>query len=73
MKGINPKSKFSLTIKELIAGALGLGSLLTVFFTLKADIALAKIKNDFENMKEDISDIKDDIKYIKDYIIKNKE
>jgi len=47
MKGINPKSKFSLTIKELIAGALGLGSLLTVFFTLKADIALAKQKSNY--------------------------
>ena len=42
MKGINPKSKFSLTIKELIAGALGLGSLLAVFFTLQSEIALAK-------------------------------
>ena len=42
MKKFNPQSKFSLSIKELITGALGLGSLLAVFFTLKADIALAK-------------------------------
>ena len=65
MKKFNPQSKFSLSIKELITAALGLGSLLAYKDEL--------IKNDFKNMREDISDIKNDINYIKDYIIKNKK
>mgnify|MGYP003122043079 FL=1 len=41
MSDLTPSSKFSLTIKELIALGFGISSLLTVYFTLKADIALA--------------------------------
>jgi hypothetical protein len=41
MAELNPNSKFQLTIKELIALGFGISSLLGVYFTLKADIALA--------------------------------
>ena len=41
MSELTPNSKFSLSIKELIALAFGISSLLTVFFTLKSDIAIA--------------------------------
>lgn len=39
---LSPESKFSLTIKELIAGAVGFTSLIAVYFSLQADIAIAK-------------------------------
>jgi len=79
MKKFNPQSKFSLTIKELITGALGLGSLLAVFFTLKADIALAKqlplpevtkieLSYKDELIKNDFENMKEDISDIKDDI-----
>jgi len=79
MGRINPKSKFSLTIKELIAGALGLSSLLAVFFTLQSEIALAKElpKPEFtktelsykdELIKNDFKNMREDISDIKDDI-----
>lgn len=41
MADLKSDSTFKLTIKELIALAFGISSLLAVFFTLKSDIALA--------------------------------
>ena len=38
---LTPDSKFSLTIKELIAAAVGFSSLIAMYFTLQADIAKA--------------------------------
>ena len=40
-KSLTPDSKFSLTIKELIAAAVGFSSLIAMYFTLQADIAKA--------------------------------
>ena len=76
MKQFNPQSKFSLSIKELITAALGLGSLLAVFFTLKADIALAKqlpipevtrieLSYKDELIKNDFKNMREDISDIK--------
>jgi hypothetical protein len=79
MKKFNPQSKFSLSIKELITAALGLGSLLAVFFTLKADIALAKqlpipevtqieLSYKDELIKNDFKNMREDISDIKNDI-----
>ena len=38
---LTPDSKFSLTIKELVAAAVGFSSLIAMYFTLQADIAKA--------------------------------
>ena len=40
-ESLTPDSKFSLTIKELIAAAVGFSSLIAMYFTLQADIAKA--------------------------------
>tara|TARA_R100000664_G_C2738809_1_gene127676 strand:+ start:694 stop:1005 length:312 start_codon:yes stop_codon:yes gene_type:complete len=40
-KELNTSSRFSLTVKEMIAATIGLSSLLGVYFTLQADIATA--------------------------------
>tara|TARA_Y100000004_G_scaffold187931_1_gene241365 strand:- start:13216 stop:13521 length:306 start_codon:yes stop_codon:yes gene_type:complete len=40
-QSLTPDSKFSLTIKELIAAAVGFSSLIAMYFTLQADIAKA--------------------------------
>ena len=84
MGKLNPQSKFSLSIKELIAGTLGISSLLAVFFSLQSEIALAKelplpeitkveLSYKDELIKNDFKNMRDDIKYIKDYIIRNKK
>ena len=79
MGKLNPQSKFSLTIKELIAGTLGISSLLAVFFSLQSEIALAKelplpeitkveLSYKDELIKNDFKNMRDDISDIKEDI-----
>ena len=39
MADLNPESKFSLSIKEIIASVIGLSSLLGIYFTLQSSVA----------------------------------
>ncbi|MAN64667.1 MAG: hypothetical protein CMI60_22270 [Parvibaculum sp.] len=79
MGKLNPQSKFSLSIKELIAGTLGISSLLAVFFSLQSEIALAKelplpeitkveLSYKDELIKNDFKNMRDDISDIKEDI-----
>lgn len=54
---LSTSSKFSLTVKEMIAATIGLSSLLGVYFTLQADIATA-----MENPKPEVQKIEFDYK-----------
>ena len=47
MSELNPNSKFSLSIKEIISAAIGMSALLGIYFTMQGSIATAteKIEN----------------------------
>jgi len=75
-KSLTPDSKFSLTIKELIAAAVGFSSLIAMYFTLQADIAKAmelpepevqKIEFDYKDqlVRKTIELTQDDVSTIK--------
>lgn len=50
MSNLNPESKFSLSIKEIVGAVVGLSSLFGIYFTLQASVA---------SNTEDISSLKD--------------
>ena len=54
---ITPNSKFSLTLKELVAAGIGFSSLIAIYFTLQADIVKA-----MELPKPEVSEIEFDYK-----------
>ena len=56
-KVLNTSSRFSLTVREIIAAVIGLTSLLGVYFTLQADIATA-----MEEPKPEVQKIEFDYK-----------
>ena len=74
---LTPDSKFSLTIKELIAAAVGFSSLIAMYFTLQADIAKAmelpepevqKIEFDYKDqlVRSTIEKIESDVNTVKE-------
>jgi len=51
MANINPESKFSLSLKEVVGAVVGLASVFGIYFTLQASVAsnsenIEEIKND---------------------------
>ena len=51
MANINPESKFSLSLKEVVGAVIGLASVFGIYFTLQASVAsnsenIEEIKND---------------------------
>ncbi len=76
-ESLTPDSKFSLTIKELIAAAVGFSSLIAMYFTLQADIAKAmelpepevqKIEFDYKDqlVRSTIEKIESDVNTVKE-------
>lgn len=76
-QNLTPDSKFSLTIKELIAAAVGFSSLIAMYFTLQADIAKAmelpepevqKIEFDYKDqlVRSTIEKIESDVNTVKE-------
>ena len=49
MADLNPESKFSLSLKEVVGAVIGLSSLFGIYFTLQASV---------DSNKEDIDDLK---------------
>ena len=81
---ITPNSKFSLTLKELIAAGIGFSSLLGIYFTLQADIAKAmelpkpevqKIEFDYKDqlVRSTIEKIEADVNTVKEDVGEIKE
>ena len=80
---ITPNSKFSLTLKELIAASVGFTSLIAVYFTLQADIVKAmelpkpevqKIEFDYKDqlVRSTIEQTQQDVSTIKEDIVEIK-
>ena len=76
-ENLTPDSKFSLTIKEMIAAAVGFSSLIAMYFTLQADIAKAmelpkpevqKIEFDYKDqlVRSTIEKIESDVNTVKE-------
>ena len=42
MSNLNPESKFSLSIKEIIASVVGLASIFGIYFTMQSSLANAQ-------------------------------
>jgi hypothetical protein len=81
---LTPDSKFSLTIKELVAAAVGFSSLIAMYFTLQADIAKAmdlpepevqKIEFDYKDqlVRSTIEKIEADVNTVKEDVGEIKE
>tara|TARA_R100000951_G_scaffold91447_1_gene79800 strand:- start:232 stop:540 length:309 start_codon:yes stop_codon:yes gene_type:complete len=82
-ESLTPDSKFSLTIKELIAAAVGFSSLIAMYFTLQADISRAmelplpevqKIEFDYKDqlVRKTIELTQEDVKTIKEDLLEIK-
>tara|TARA_R100001244_G_scaffold63700_1_gene52824 strand:+ start:722 stop:1021 length:300 start_codon:yes stop_codon:yes gene_type:complete len=80
---LSPNSKFSLSIKELIATAIGFTSLIAIYFTLQADITKAmelpkpevqKIEFDYKDqlVRSTIEKTQQDVSTIKEDIVEIK-
>jgi len=81
---LDKNTKVVVTVKDFVAIAMFIGSMLTIYFTLRADIAEAKLlpppeitteKFDFEvrATQENLKIIQEDIKEIKDVLHKLEE
>ena len=81
---LTPDSRFSLTIKELVAAAVGFSSLIAMYFTLQADIAKAmdlpepevqKIEFDYKDqlVRSTIEKIEADVNTVKEDVGEIKE
>lgn len=82
-ESLTPDSKFSLTIKELVAAAVGFSSLIAMYFTLQADIIEAKnlplpevqkIEFDYKDqlVRKTIELTQEDVKTIKEDLLEIK-
>ena len=80
---ITPNSKFSLTLKELVAAGIGFSSLIAIYFTLQADIVKAmelpkpevqKIEFDYKDqlVRSTIEQTQQDVSTIKEDIVEIK-
>tara|TARA_R100000008_G_scaffold44327_1_gene25778 strand:+ start:155 stop:460 length:306 start_codon:yes stop_codon:yes gene_type:complete len=74
---LTPESKFSLSLKEIVAAAIGFSSLVGMYFTLQADIAKAmelpkpevqKIEFDYKDqlVRSTIEKIEADVNTVKE-------
>jgi hypothetical protein len=83
-KPLTPESKFTLSLKEIIAAAVGFSSLMAIYFTLQADIAKAmelpapevqKIEFDYKDqlVRSTIEKIEADVNTVKEDVGEIKE
>ena len=74
MSFLNKNTRIVITIKDFVAIAVFIGSILAIYFTLRAEIAEAKLLPPPEiTIEENLKIIQEDIKEIKDVLYKLEE